>query len=805
MPDRIRTSGSGARPPASSRAGSEAAEARRPFLVGGENYPVDVDRAGGGGDKYEPYTPREARMRLLPQVDGLQVAVRSLPVQLRGADVVFETKLLANYLASSHFPAELIRAAGFEMVGSRNSPGRLVTRESEEAYPTKTLLLAGPDESFSRLMNLVGSEPERGAPRFWESMVRVDEMRLSPPEDVIRSRVEVGTGEVFTWEAVLHPVSSRSINPPRELRAVLAKWEALVREEGGMINLDDVRTVDGLTFVPVGLAAESLTRVARFNPLRCIRLMPKVRPLRVPVTRAVDGPFELAPPDERATPRSPTRIAIFDGGVDDSCPFVRPFVRQFDLTPEPPEDEDVMHGAAVTTTTLYGYVRDDAIVPRPDVFVDHFRVLPLPYAAAHGPDDIDRELYWLLGQIEREVRDGDYALVNLSVGPRMAVDEAGEPDAWTSTLDALAREKSVLFVTAAGNDGHLDAEAGLHRVQVPADMVNGLGVGACIHRDDRQVVRASYSSQGPGRWGARVQPAGVAFGGVLPSAPFVGVLPHGTLGIMEGTSFAAPLVTHGLTGLLAEIGPTRSSPELLRAFAIHHAERSTRNHDLNQIGYGRFRERYDDVWVGDRRAVTVVYEDRLNREGVAGLRLPVPEGLPPDAQLEVWWTLCITAPIAPHDAVEYTMAGCETLFRPHRYRYGFNDPATNKKKGEADIREERDLALSYIRQGFVQSRMPVSKPAPRMLGREQGRREGGKWETVVQQRFSRLAASTLVEPTVELNYIARGGGILQRNVDALPYAMLVTVRTRADVDLYGLVSQQFPLLAPIQAQVQLRV
>ncbi|WP_420128117.1 S8 family peptidase [Longimicrobium sp.] len=729
-----------------------------------------------------------------------------MPEQLRGTDVVFETRLLANYLAGSHHPAELIRAAGFELVGSRNSPGRLVTRDSEETYPTKTLLLAGPDESYTRLMRLVGAEPEAAAPRFWESMVRVDEMRLAPPEDVIRSRVELGTGEVFTWEAVLHPVRSRSVNASRELRSVLAKWEALVRSEGGAIDLDDVRTVDGMSFIPVSLAAESLSRVARFNPLRCIRIMPKVRPLRVPVTRAVDGPFELTPPDERATPRSATRIAIFDGGVDESCPFVRPFVRQFELSPEPPEDEDVAHGAAVTTTTLYGYVRADATVPRPDVFVDHFRVLPLPYAAAHGPDDIDRELYWLLGEIEREVRAGDYALVNLSVGPRMAVDEAGEPDAWTSTLDALAREKRVLFVTAAGNDGHLDAESGLHRVQVPADMVNGLGVGACVDRDGRQVVRASYSSQGPGRWGARVQPAGVAFGGVLPSAPFVGVLPHGALGIMEGTSFAAPLVTHGLTGLLAEIGPTRASPELLRAFAIHHATRSTRNHDLNQIGYGRFRERYDDVWVGARNSVTVVYEDRLNREGVAGLRLPVPAGLPADAQLELWWTLCITAPIAPRDAVEYTMAGCEVLFRPHRYRYSFNDPARNNKKmGEADIREERDLARSFIRQGYVQSRMPVSKSAPRMLGREQGRREGGKWETVVQQRFSRLEARTLIEPTIELNYIARDGGVIKRDVDALPYAMLVTVSTRATVDLYGLVSQQFPLLAPIQAQVQLRV
>jgi hypothetical protein len=291
----------------------------------------------------------------------------------------------------------------------------------------------------------------------------------------------------------------------------------------------------------------------------------------------------------------------------------------------------------------------------------------------------------------------------------------------------------------------------------------------------------------------------------MPATPFVGVMPHGELGIMEGTSFAAPLATHGLAGLLAGIGEHRASPELLRAFAIHHAQRRPSKHDLNEIGFGRFRERYDNVWVGARNEVTVVYEDALRRDGVAGMLLPVPAGMPDDAAVELWWTLCLTVPVAPKDAVEYTKAGCEILFRPHRHRYSFTVPGTNKRLGEADIRTERDQALQFIRAGGEQSRMPVSKSAPRVLGREQGRREGGKWESVIQQRFSRLAASTLVEPTIELKYMAREGGVLQREVDALPFSLVVTVRTRESVDLYGLATAEFPLLTPIDAEIDIRV
>ena len=99
MPARRTARGGGA------ESGGSPPDRNRPLLIGGEQYAVAVERAGGGGDKYDPYTPDQARERLAPQVAVLRAEVQQLDTAFRGPNVVFEAKLLANYLAGSHFPA----------------------------------------------------------------------------------------------------------------------------------------------------------------------------------------------------------------------------------------------------------------------------------------------------------------------------------------------------------------------------------------------------------------------------------------------------------------------------------------------------------------------------------------------------------------------------------------------------------------------------------------------------------------------------------------------------------------------------
>ena len=114
----------------------------------------------------------------------------------------------------------------------------------------------------------------------------------------------------------------------------------------------------------------------------------------------------------------------------------------------------------------------------------------------------------MLDRIKEEVEQKGHRIVNLSLGPTLAVEEDMEPNRWTSELDHLAWERDVLFVVAAGNDGEADRATGLHRVQVPADMANGMAVGACdAPSPDAPWARAPYSSMGPGRHGSRVHQA----------------------------------------------------------------------------------------------------------------------------------------------------------------------------------------------------------------------------------------------------------------------------------------------------------
>ena len=789
-----------ARPRPSAKVASSAPERvpTWPLLVNGEQYTVAVDRASGFGEKYIPYAPLEAQDALLPQVAFLQREVEEIDASLRGERVIFEMKLLSNFFAGSYFPRELIRRADLDVVGSRSAPGRWVSAKGEEERLTRTLLVAGTDASIQQLHSLVAGEPAARNARVWDNLVRVDRMSLASPERIIRrAPTATSDGELLTWEAVFHPVPGGSTQSARRAqREILEKWSALVAELAGEVDIEDRRNVDGLTFLPVALTVESAYRAARFNPLRCMRPMAKIRPISVPTVRRGHEGYNPTPRAATSTPRGDARIAIFDGGVDVTCPFIAPFVEQYDRTWEPPDPDDVAHGTAVTTTALYGYLTDDGRVPRPDLGVDHYRVLPLPQVPRSGSaaQDVDRELYWLLDQIEEAVQDGDYTIVNLSIGPKLAVDEDSEPDRWTSTLDRLAREKHVLFVTAAGNDGDKPEEEGLHRVQVPADMVNGLGVGACTSRTGA-VDRCAYSSKGPGRWGARIQPAGVAFGGKLPGAPYVGLLAHGELGIMEGTSLAAPLVTHGLSGLAVKVGTSDATPDLLRAFAIHFAERRTRGHRLTEIGYGRFRERYDDLWKGSPDEITVVYRDALRRDGVAGYQLPLPETLwGADSTVSIRWTVCVTAPVAAREPADYTLAGFDVTFRPHSQIFTFSDSVTRKSLGVANVETDKRAVREFLRAGGEKSKMPVTHSATRVGRSEHGRREAGWWETAVQARIVKMSLADLHSPSVELKYVAREGGALQSDADVLPFTMIVTVRTATPLDLYAEAVREFAKL-----------
>lgn len=434
--------------------------------------------------------------------------------------------------------------------------------------------------------------------------------------------------------------------------------------------------------------------------------------------------------------------------------------------------------------------------PQPPLEVESYRVLPAP----HVPGDL--EGYWVLDRIKEEVEQKGHRIVNLSLGPTLAVEEDMEPNRWTSELDHLAWERDVLFVVAAGNDGEADRATGLHRVQVPADMANGMAVGACdAPSPDAPWARAPYSSMGPGRHGSRVQPLGVQFGGT-PSRTFDVLRADGSFLEATGTSFSAPVTTHALAELVTRL--PRANSSVLRAFATHFAERPRQHIKLrDEVGYGRQPLSYDEFLECAPSEAHVLYVDEITRGDLLGYQLPVPARASDRLQLHI--TLAYASPVDPTQPTEYTSASLELALRPHHSMHSFRAPTgTSHKSQTLDIRQAE--ARTLLAQGWTPSQEPVTKTlTPARGSSEAALRDSGKCETVRHFRVA-LSPSEVDEPRLELSYIARRSGAIDNSPTRIPFALLATVADpTGGTDVYDSIRARFNTLRPVnRARSRLR-
>jgi len=774
---------------------------RRPLLGGGEKLRENLERQRVFGEKEHPQTLDQALERLTPQLHQLRESVASTPPEMRGSRVIFEAKVLPNYLAGTYFPAKLFQIAKLDLVGVRVGHGEYRTKTSAgEERETKNYLLAGDERSFGELQRVFEGEIGRTkkAHDARQSLRYFDMLRFPGAEQTLRGSPPNVESEL-TWEAAFHPtLDSQGDASLEEREAVWKKWLALIERLGGKVAASHRHEVRGMLFVPVLLSASAAREAAAFNPLRTMRPMPVLEPAPVLELRdaGLGGP---SPPLERE-PRSRVRVAVFDGGVDVGAPQLTPFVTSTDLTTEPPRSDFVDHGTLVTASVLYGADHANGEpLRRPAVSVDHYRVLP----AARGADsDFDLDLVTVLDAIEETVVGDSHKIVNLSIGPRVAIEDDQEPHAWTARLDALAERHGVLFVSAVGNDGEADPKSGAHRIQVPADMANGLGIGACdARRGHHSWGRAPYSSLGPGRPGARMQPAGVCFGGVS-QRPFHGIGARGRVLRSAGTSFAAPSAVHGLSDLAAKLRPEDWDPSVLRAFGALFAEGPVGGDPLHEeLGFGRFAERYDDAFECEPNEATILYRDEIERGQLISLAFPLPVDVLLGRDLTIEWAIAFASPTDPTNPIDYTQASLEATFRPHSRRFRFS--SKGKKAVTLDVEEEQDRAVDLLASGYERSRLPVSDGYKPMQPEGVLRTDGGKWETMTRASKTKRA-SKLHNPQITLLYLARQAGALAPG-PPLSFAMLANLRSAPGVPLYDEIRRAYPVLNPIRTQLPLRL
>jgi hypothetical protein len=702
--------------------------------------------------------------------------------------------MLPNYLANSYFPEELLEYADMVYLGARSAQGTLVTAKStRENALARTLILGARDQSLDALDRLVNlGATTRSAAAAQERLVQFDRLFLPTLVEVIRGRPVDDVRSDRVWEAVLHPETDtwgRTLAEPGE---VFEKWVAYVRSLGGEVNVEFRRVVaNGLAFVPIQLPDARLDEVARFNPLRAIRPMPSLQAFPT-FTRMATTPRPI--PSGASVAVGAPRIAIFDGGIDDTSPFFAGIATNDDLTPEPRDPDDFDHGTAVTSTLLYGRVMPGATLGAPAGSVAHYRVLPPP--AIHR----NVQLYWVLDRIRDVLRQEDFDIVNLSLGPYRVAEIDREPDRWTAELDDIAYERNVLIMVAVGNNGDKNPTLGLNRLQIPADIINGVGVGAC-DTTGASWQRASYSAIGPGRAGARIQPTGVAFGGSTAEF-FPALLSDGSVGLGWGTSLATPLAGHGLAHLATQLGPDHLKPNTLRAFAVHFSEPGS-GRPMTHVGYGRLNTDYTADLATASNGVSVLYEGEIARDEQLALPLPLPLQAS-HVLVRLSWTLVAASPIEPTDPLEYSRCGLEVRLRPNENVRTYTDPDTNEKGKTINLETDRARYKALAGRGVVFSH-PKSKPTS-VFRAEAQLRDQGKWETV-QHSPRKGHRDSLRYPCLELTYYARRSGmlVLGAAVPKLAYSLIVSLEVPGHIDLHGLVRAQYTSLTPITARPQAQI
>ena len=480
--------------------------------------------------------------------------------------------------------------------------------------------------------------------------------------------------------------------------------------------------------------------------------MPRIRRLRPLVTRSVSTPVSVTFPASDPVDPS-TRAVVFDGGLPSDSELLQ-WCRYHDGAGIGPATSDLTsHGHTVTSALLFGSLHTPPQAP-PYARVDHFRVLD-------ASSDADQyELYDVLKRIEDVLYRTEPEFINLSIGPHLPTED-NEVHAWTAVIDEYVAHTGALVTIAVGNDGELDWESGNARIQVPADSVNALGVGASALPG--AVIRAPYSCIGPGRSPGVVKPDILAFGGSN-ERPFLVADPDrpGFALEQKGTSFASPAALRAALGIRAVLGEVLN-PLTLKALLIHCANYD-KNAQPHEVGWGTIPADIADIIVCPDGVARVVYQGSIDPAKYVRVRLPLPVE-PLVGLVTITATFTFASEVDPQDPSVYTRAGLEVVFRPHDQRY-LNAESQHPKSATffGGLGDRTEQAL---------------------------RSDAHKWETVLH-RSKRFQPSSLRNPIFDVHYLARHAGTSYKDSPKMRYSLVITAEAPRMPDLYDQVLRAYP-------------
>lgn len=733
------------------------------FLIGrGELLTHEIKGPKRGMDKAEVYTLQQARKRLTPQFAEVSTNLDNLPAKACPGDLgVARLTLNPSYIARSFFPVAMLRSTGLESVGSRAiklTPEAWSKKGPPRESTTTELFVVGQRQAFRQLKNWAG-QLEEGSNEA-KDLSHIERFSAFEPKDRI---VSLGEKKDRFFEVGLH------LLPGDNDQFVQRAFTKYAADVGVTIHADLSFSVGNLWFLPVEGTHDNVKRLAEFSFVRVVRAMPKLRGMR-PVQRSVGVTVACSLPTEQPLSSEP-KVAILDGGLPKQH-SIASWLRTYRVLDENAADDPggLLHGLGVTSAFLFGPIAPNSTAARPYSYVDHLRVLD---RETESEDPL--ELYRTLGFVEEVLLSRQYQFINLSLGPDLPIDDT-DVHAWTSVIDDLLSDGDTLMTVAVGNNGEMDKSAGNARVQVPSDCVNALSVGAADNVDAAW-ARAAYSAIGPGRSPGVVKPDLMAFGGDAANSKYFHVLAEGakpTLVPQLGTSFASPYLLRNAVGVRAIFGADLS-PLAIKALLVHAADPLI--HDKMEVGWGKVPEDLMDVITCPTGVARVVYQGELKPGKYLRATLPLPAG-GLQGKIRLKATFCYASPTDPQDAVAYTRAGLEIVFRP-------SDKKVKKGKANADTK------------GFFDMKNYATE--------EERRSDMGKWETVLHGNKS-MYGSSLDNPVFDIHYNAREAGGPTTSAEKIRYALIITVEAPKHADLYNDILRAYAkMLVPIQPKVTLPV
>lgn len=744
---------------------------RRPILSNTEKYSQKAQpQRKNQGNKKIPYSFPEARRRLFPKLKSTLQRSMSLPVEARPNNIVI-TKMTLHpaYLAKSFFPNSLFKEYNLRSLGSKEvfiHPEVQVTESKSDNISSSQYFVAGKEIDIIRLISDIESEHVEAEIQY--DFAKFEDIDLIKREDKIVPSAYVSTPPVHVqqdlkYEIVLHA----SLHD----EDVISSFISYVENLDGLVYAEKTRTVKGLTFCFISIASSKIPSLADFSFIRVVRPAPELK-----ISESINAQLENSEPSQlggtegSANNNEHSNIAIFDGGLfAEDCN--RKEIRYFDLTHQSQDiKENYQHGSLVTSAVVYGEASDYSNSNNFVLNVDHYKVIC-------GRDRLDIGLVNVLDRIVSVLKTKKYKFANISLGPEVPCPD-DEPSLWTATLDEIAADGDVLIVVAVGNTGkYFETEdKDLARIQSPADILNGISIGASNSKD-KGWKRASYSCVGPGRRPGYVKPDALYFGGDEHLKLELINMRSYDINPIYGTSFAAPLVTR-TAALIDRATKGELNVATIRALLIHSTGKNNAN--KAECGWGLINGNIEDILYCSDSKVTFIYQGAL--ESASGVRAAVPfpaklTSLPGKIELDA--TLCFYTDVDQQHTVSYTRAGVDVTFRPNFHKY----------KGESDIAHTRPL---------------FSKK--KILGDEATlRRDAHKWETCYKVHDS-LMTSSLKDPIFDIRYLTRDEGHGRspgemRKLAPLQYSLVVTINHNKGYNIYDDIRNHYSALVPLDIQI----